>query len=89
MEANVDELALTRKLVFTGHLNVPERKVLPGRVARASTVYAVVARHVPATPLYVCRNASIGSRRAARQAGYRPNTTPTTTDTANDRMIDR
>ena len=42
MEAHMDEKALTRKLVLTGHLNVSERKALPGHKARASVIYAVV-----------------------------------------------
>lgn len=37
-----DEKELIRKLVFTGHLSVPERRALPGRVAQSKLIYSVV-----------------------------------------------
>jgi len=37
-----DELELIRKLVLTGHLNVPERQALPQRKANASLILAVI-----------------------------------------------
>lgn len=43
MDATTDEKELVRKLVFTGHLNVPERKALPGRRVKGSLIRAVVA----------------------------------------------
>ncbi len=42
MDALADEKELTRKLVFTGHLSVPERRALPGRKAKASLIRSVV-----------------------------------------------
>ncbi len=42
MGTATDERELIRKLVFTGHLNVPERRALPGRKAKASLVYSVI-----------------------------------------------
>lgn len=42
MTGGTDERELVRKLVFCGHLSVPERKALPGRVARASLIRSVV-----------------------------------------------
>ena len=38
----MDETALIRKLVFTGHLSVSERKALPGRVAKASLIISAI-----------------------------------------------
>ncbi len=38
----MDETTLIRKLVFTGHLNVSERKALPGRVAKASLIISAI-----------------------------------------------
>jgi len=37
-----DEKQLVRKLVFTGHISVPERKALPGGTAKASLIRSVV-----------------------------------------------
>jgi hypothetical protein len=42
MDAVADEKELIRKLVFTGHLNVPERRALPDRKAKASLIYSVI-----------------------------------------------
>lgn len=39
----MDEASLVRKLVMTWHLNVPERRALPGGVARLSLIRAVIA----------------------------------------------
>jgi hypothetical protein len=37
-----DERGLVRKLVLTGHLSVPERKLLPGRAVKASLIRSVI-----------------------------------------------
>jgi hypothetical protein len=37
-----DEMELIRKLVFTGHLTVPERQALPQRKAKASFIRLVI-----------------------------------------------
>lgn len=42
MDFVADEKELVRKLVLTGHINVPERKALPGRTAKASLVRSVI-----------------------------------------------
>lgn len=42
VDDEAEEKELVRKLVLTGHLNVPERKALPGRAARASLIRQVV-----------------------------------------------
>jgi hypothetical protein len=42
VDAVADEKELVRKLVFTGHLSVPERKALPGGTAKASLIRSVV-----------------------------------------------
>ena len=39
---NSEERELVRKLILTGHLNVPERKLLPGRIVRSSQIRAVL-----------------------------------------------
>jgi hypothetical protein len=42
MDTVADVKELTRKLVFTGHLNVPERRALPNRKVEASLIYSVL-----------------------------------------------
>jgi len=42
VDAVADEKELVRKLVFTGHISVPERKALPGGTAKASLIQSVV-----------------------------------------------
>jgi hypothetical protein len=42
VDAVADEKQLVRKLVFTGHISVPERKALPGGTAKASLIRSVV-----------------------------------------------
>ncbi|HEV3384148.1 MAG TPA: hypothetical protein VG097_04995 [Gemmata sp.] len=42
MDTEADERELIRKLVFTGHLNVPERRAIPDRKAKASLIYSVI-----------------------------------------------
>jgi hypothetical protein len=42
VQSGTDERELVRKLVFTGHLSVPERKALAARVARANLIRSVV-----------------------------------------------
>jgi hypothetical protein len=37
-----DEKELVQKLVFTGHLNVPERRALPKQKAKASLIGSVI-----------------------------------------------
>jgi hypothetical protein len=37
-----DEREIVRKLVLTGHLSVPERKLLPGRAVKASLIRSVI-----------------------------------------------
>jgi hypothetical protein len=37
-----DERGLVRKLVLTGHLGVPERKLLPGQAVKASLIRSVI-----------------------------------------------
>lgn len=42
MDVEADEKELVRKLVVTGHLNVPERRALPDRKVKASLIYSVL-----------------------------------------------
>jgi hypothetical protein len=42
VDAVADEKELVRKLIFTGHLSVPERKALPGGTAKASLIRSLV-----------------------------------------------
>jgi hypothetical protein len=42
MGKEAGESELIRKLVFTGHLNVPERRALPDRKAKASLLHSVI-----------------------------------------------
>jgi len=42
VDAVAGEKELVRKLVFTGHISVPERKALPGGRAKASLIRSVV-----------------------------------------------
>jgi hypothetical protein len=42
MDTVADEKELIRKLILTGHLNVPERRALPDRKAKASLIYSVI-----------------------------------------------
>src|SRR6476620_7972107 len=42
MDTVPTEKELIRKLVFTGHLNIHERKLLPDRTAKGSLIYSVI-----------------------------------------------
>src|SRR5262245_21339914 len=42
MDTLADENELIRKLVFTGHLNVPERRALTDRNVKARLIYSVL-----------------------------------------------
>jgi hypothetical protein len=42
MDVQCDEKGLTRKLLLTAHLNVPERRALPGGRVRASVLRSIV-----------------------------------------------
>ena len=42
MDGRGEEKELVRKLVFAGHLNVPERRALPGRSVPAGLIRSVV-----------------------------------------------
>jgi hypothetical protein len=42
MDTTGDEKELIRRLVFAGHISVPERRALPDRKAKVSLIYSVV-----------------------------------------------
>jgi hypothetical protein len=42
MATQPDEMELLRKLIIHGHLNVPDRRALPGRQAKASLLYVAI-----------------------------------------------
>lgn len=42
MDVGAGEKELICKLIFTGHLNVPERRALPEKKAKASLIYSIM-----------------------------------------------